>query len=140
MATIVYSGISIGAAVTMLCSGFLIESFGWDSVFYATGIVSTLWFFAWCYFIHENPTEHPNVSPEEKAYIVTSSNQSGNNNNNSDNKLPTPWLKILTSLPVLSICMGQIAFAWGLYTLLIELPTYLKTVLHFDIKQVSLTY
>jgi len=41
---------------------------------------------------------------------------------------------MLTSGPVLAILVAQTGHGWGLYTLLTELPTYLKTVLHFDLK------
>jgi ACS family sodium-dependent inorganic phosphate cotransporter-like MFS transporter 5 len=51
--------------------------------------------------------------------------------------MATPWGKILTSLPVIAIFVAQTSNAWGLYTLLTELPTYMRTVLHFDIKEVS---
>lgn len=44
---------------------------------------------------------------------------------------------MLTSMPVLAILVAQTAQGWGLYTLLTELPTYMKTILHFDIKAVS---
>ena len=39
-------------------------------------------------------------------------------------------------MPVLAILVAQTGHGWGLYTLLSELPTYMKTVLHFDVKAV----
>lgn len=43
---------------------------------------------------------------------------------------------MITSMPVLAILVAQTGHGWGLYTLLTELPTYMKNVLHFDIKKV----
>jgi len=40
-------------------------------------------------------------------------------------------------MPFWAILVGHIGHGWGLYTLLHELPSYLKSVLHFDIKQNS---
>jgi ACS family sodium-dependent inorganic phosphate cotransporter-like MFS transporter 5 len=45
---------------------------------------------------------------------------------------------MLTSWPVFAILVAQTGHGWGLYTLLTELPTYMKTVLHFDIKNVQI--
>lgn len=50
----------------------------------------------------------------------------------------TPWKDIFTSLPVWAIVVGHVGHAWGLYMLLTQLPTFLSTVLQFDIKQVGL--
>lgn len=54
--------------------------------------------------------------------------------------MTTPWKGIFTSLPVYAIFAAQIANAWGLYTLLTELPTYMRTVLNFDMKQVNIYF
>lgn len=48
-----------------------------------------------------------------------------------------PWGKILTSPPVWGINIGHFGACWGYYTLFTEMPTYLKDILHFDIKHVS---
>ena len=50
--------------------------------------------------------------------------------------LPIPWRKFLTSLPLCAITVTHFGQAWGFYTILNELPTYMANVLHFDIKQV----
>ena len=50
--------------------------------------------------------------------------------------MTVPWRSIITSVPVLSIFVAHMAQSWGMYTLLSELPTYMKTALNFDIKQV----
>lgn len=48
-----------------------------------------------------------------------------------------PWGKILTSAPVWAINIGHFGACWGYYTLFTEMPTFLKDILHFDIKHVS---
>jgi hypothetical protein len=50
--------------------------------------------------------------------------------------LPIPWRKISTSIPVWAILVAHCCQNWGFYTLLTELPTYMKQILHFDIKTV----
>ena len=48
-----------------------------------------------------------------------------------------PWRSILTSGPVWGIIFGHLASNWGLYTILICLPTFLLDALHFDIQTVG---
>lgn len=49
----------------------------------------------------------------------------------------TPWGKIFTSMSFLSLMIVHCAHNWGFWTLLTKIPSYMKTVLEFDIKQVS---
>lgn len=49
----------------------------------------------------------------------------------------TPWGKIFTSMSFLSLMLVHCAHNWGFWTLLTKIPSYMKTVLEFDIKQVS---
>ncbi|KAG1655419.1 Vesicular glutamate transporter 3 [Nymphon striatum] len=44
-----------------------------------------------------------------------------------------PWKQILTSGPVWAIIVAHFSETWGFYTLLTELPSYLKDVLHFNL-------
>lgn len=48
----------------------------------------------------------------------------------------TPWKTILTSIHLWAILVAHLGHSWGLSMLLTELPTYMKTVLHFDLKAV----
>jgi len=52
-------------------------------------------------------------------------------------KVRTPWLSMITSLPLLGILCGHFASNWGNYTLLAMLPTYMSTILKYDVKSVS---
>ena len=48
-----------------------------------------------------------------------------------------PWKEFATSLPVWAIIIAHMTENWGWYTLLTQLPTYLKSVLEFDLQAVS---
>ena len=128
------SGAQFGTATTMIIGGYLIHGNvlgGWPSVFYFFGAVSLIWFVLWTFFMYDTPASHPRISAEELAYIETSIGKK------SSSKIPTPWRQIFTSRAVWAIVIGHSGHVWGLYTLLTLLPTYLRTVLHFDIKQVG---
>lgn len=49
----------------------------------------------------------------------------------------TPWGKIFSSMSFISLMLVHCAHNWGFWTLLTKIPSYMKTVLEFDIKQVS---
>ena len=54
--------------------------------------------------------------------------------------IPVPWRGIFTSPYVYAIILPHFASNWGNYTLLTMLPTYMATVLKFDLSAVSVTY
>lgn len=47
-----------------------------------------------------------------------------------------PWKSILTSIHLWAILFAHLGHSWGLSMLLTELPTYMSTVLNFDMKAV----
>ena len=49
---------------------------------------------------------------------------------------PTPWKGILTSVPLWGLIIAQIGHDWGLFTIITDLPKYMKSVMHFSIAQV----
>lgn len=50
-------------------------------------------------------------------------------------KLKVPWKSIATSVPFWAIMIAHSCQNWGFYTMLTELPTYMKQILHFNIKE-----
>ena len=51
-----------------------------------------------------------------------------------------PWKDFMTSIPVWAIIVAHVTENWGWYTLLTQLPTYLKTILNFDLQAVCCFY
>jgi MFS transporter, ACS family, solute carrier family 17 (sodium-dependent inorganic phosphate cotransporter), member 5 len=47
-----------------------------------------------------------------------------------------PWKAMFTTKECLAIYVGHFTYNWGNYLFLTQLPTYMKEVLHFDIKSV----
>lgn len=54
--------------------------------------------------------------------------------------LKTPWKKLSTSLPFMSLILVHSGHNWGFWTLMTEMPSYMKLVLNVDIKSVSSTF
>lgn len=123
---------SLGAAMTMPLSGALIITWGWESVFYVTGSIGLLWSIAWFFLVYDSPAQHPRISPEER-YEIESKIAEGSGGGTKPSKVP--WLLILTSMPVWAIVITHGTSVFAYFTVVNQLPTYLKEVLHFNIKK-----
>lgn len=128
-----FLGAQFGTVVSMPLSGLLAaSSLKWPSIFYVFGTVGTIWSLAFVIFCYESPEVHPKIREEEKKYIVTSLWGTG-----SVRSPPIPWKSIATSLPFYAILFAHMGHNYGYETLMTELPTFMKQVLHFNIKDVS---
>lgn len=129
-----FAGSQLGKVITYPLTGLLCEygfDGGWPSIFYVQGLLGIVWFVLWTYAVYDSPAQHPRISGSERNYIETS--LSGMVTNNKRRK--TPWLAIFKSRPVWAIFVAHTCCNWGEYTFLTNIPTYLKEVLHFDIKE-----
>ncbi|XP_037958154.1 sialin [Teleopsis dalmanni] len=122
---------SLGAAITMPICGFLMDVAGWSSVFYLTGAVGLLWSFAWFTFVYETPATHPRISPEERREIEEAIGTTTSKIHASR----VPWGQLLSSSAVWAIIVTHALSVYGFFTLVHQLPTYMETVLKFDIKE-----
>lgn len=73
LASFTYSGGILGTVFMMPLSGWLAATnHGWPLIFYVAGAFSVIWgvlFYNWGW---SSPSEHPNISEDEKNYIETS--------------------------------------------------------------------
>ncbi|GIX75014.1 hypothetical protein CEXT_555731 [Caerostris extrusa] len=126
-------GDNVGTILTMPLTGYLCEygfAGGWPSVYYILGLVGCIWFVFWLCLAYNRPSDHPRISRREIDFI-----QKGQIQMAEDQKLPVPWKKVLTSMPVWTVAIVSFCSAWGYTTLLTKLPTYLETVLHVPIQK-----
>lgn len=135
MTTFSYSGAQFGTVVMFASSAFLASSphLGWPSIFYIAGATGLVWCIFYYLFGGNSPSEHKRITPEEKAFIEQAQ---GMKNSNEGAPPKTPWKAIFTSMPFWSILIVHSTHNWGFWTLLTEMPEYMKSVLSLDIKQV----
>ncbi|XP_023019242.1 putative inorganic phosphate cotransporter protein picot isoform X1 [Leptinotarsa decemlineata] len=130
MGAFVYAGAQFGTVISMPLSGLLSECrFGWPSIFYVFGTVGTIWCIFFLIFIHEDPQSDTKINTEERLYIQK---QLG-----SKIGLPipaVPWMSIAKSMPFYAILLAHMGHNYGYETLMTELPTYMKQIHHFSIK------
>uniref|UniRef100_A0A1B6MM37 Major facilitator superfamily (MFS) profile domain-containing protein n=1 Tax=Graphocephala atropunctata TaxID=36148 RepID=A0A1B6MM37_9HEMI len=129
MAASAFSGMYLGAMLGMTVCGFTAATLGWPSVFYITGGVGLLWYVVWLVVVKDYPQDDPYISSEELKYIK----QSVGNNNTEAKKVKHPWNKFLTSMPVWAIIVAHTCENWGFYTLLTQLPMFLKDIFNFQL-------
>lgn len=116
-------------------SGWLAETFGWESIFYFFGIIAVVWSIVWFIIVRNTPQQDFWISKSERHFIVNSlKNQSG-----QQNVIKTPWKSILSSKPLYAIACAHFAYNWGYYTLLTQLPLYMRKVLNFDLAKSGYT-
>lgn len=121
LATLAFSGSYVGTVVSMPVCAYLAKSLGWPSIFYFFGSLALSWVVVWWIFVAETPAEDPWISKGELEYIKRSL---GHVNYGKSGVIP--WGKILTSMPVWAIVASHFAENWGFYTLLTQLPKFMK--------------
>ncbi|KAG8226039.1 hypothetical protein J437_LFUL005400 [Ladona fulva] len=137
---IIFSSMSLGAVIGMGGSGALckwpLEGGGWPMVFYFFGAIAAALIVPWWLLVYSDPESHPGISQLEKKYIL---NGLGREEKEKEFKksLPIPWKHILTDIHVWTGIIFQWGSGWVLYTLLSDMPTYMKKVLHYDIQKLG---
>ncbi|KAG0727172.1 putative inorganic phosphate cotransporter [Chionoecetes opilio] len=131
--TLIYSGFPLGTVLCLPIGGWLCSSEvlgGWPSAFYLFGGLSIVWSLAWFALVHNRPESHPRISTKELQHI-----KAFEKDIKSAEVVPLPKKDILLSLPFWGLLIGALGYDFGFYTLLTELPTYLKNIQHFDMKE-----
>lgn len=85
------------------------------------GVIGLIWVTLWVIIVRESPAKDPFISPAEAEYIQRSLGTQGDMKS-----LKHPWKSIFKSLPVYAIIASHFSENWGFYTLLTQLPTFLK--------------
>ncbi|XP_073961359.1 sialin [Choristoneura fumiferana] len=121
---------SLGAAITMPICGFLIAHLGWESSFYFTGIIGVMWSVAWFAVVYDSPAEHPRISDTERNHLMKALPQE----DGKKGHIPVPWRKMLLSPPVWAIVITHGCSVFGYFTVVNQLPSYIESILHYNIK------
>ena len=128
-------GCPFGTVLALSLSGFLAgSSWGWPSIFYVFGILGLVWSVLWFLLIEDTPSSHPRISVSEKQAILSAL---GGEVSNARHKQAVPYKSIFTSMPFWAVLVAHTGQNWGFYTMLTQLPSYMKHVLRLNIKQVK---
>lgn len=140
LATLCFSGSQFGTIIMLGISGALAASkYGWPSIFYISGCCGILWSFVWLLWGADSPRQSKLITPKERNYIESAlAVISKSEHDATAAKLPTPWLKMFTSVPFWMLLITSCAYNWGYWTLMTQIPSYMKNVLGKDIKSNAL--
>ncbi|XP_014680972.1 PREDICTED: sialin-like [Priapulus caudatus] len=129
-----YAGCQIGNVITLPLAALLCDygfDGGWPSIFYVLGLFGVVWCVVWLLVAADTPHSSRWISHDERHYIEHS--LAGQMSYEIKDQ-STPWLTIWTSKRVWAIVVAHTCANWGTYTLLTNIPTYMKEVLKFNIK------
>ncbi|EFA03048.1 vesicular glutamate transporter 2.2 [Tribolium castaneum] len=128
LATLAFSGSYVGTVVSMPVCAYLAKALGWPSIFYFFGTLGLIWFGIWWVVVAETPAEDSKITKAELKYIKESLGHSDGNR-----RITHPWKEILLSMPVWAIVVSHFSENWGFYTLLTQLPKFMKEILNFEL-------
>ncbi|HEY1701429.1 MAG TPA: MFS transporter [Trebonia sp.] len=123
------SAIALGPLIATPITVWLLDSYGWRSVFYFYGGVGLLWTVAWAWYGRSRPAEHPAVSREELATITAAEPSV------AAERLDSP----LRSRQVWGLTLSYFFLLYSFYLVLTLLPTYLVQARHFSTGSLALT-
>ncbi|KAF7264750.1 hypothetical protein GWI33_022482 [Rhynchophorus ferrugineus] len=130
LATFSFSGCFVGTVIAMPACAYMASAFGWQSVFYICGASGVLWYISWIFLIDGTPQEDKRITKEELSYIENAFLQASSAQTYST---VVPWKELFTSIPVWACVVSHFCENWGFYTMLTQLPKYLKDVYNFNL-------
>lgn len=124
--TISLSGSHLGQAVAYPLTAWLVLTFSWPTVFYVNALIGGVWLVAWLAFATNTPAEHPGVSAAERREIemhaaspVAAAGSLGT---------------VLKSPQVLLLSLAYLCMVYGLWMIILWLPTYLVNARGFAVQ------
>ncbi|XP_037035937.1 putative inorganic phosphate cotransporter isoform X2 [Bradysia coprophila] len=133
LGTFTYSGTQIGTVLMLAVSGVIAaSSLGWPGIFYISGALGVVWSIAFYIFGSNSPSDYASITKDEREYIESMPGSS------NDRKKVIPWREIFKSKPFWALLISHCAQNWGFWTLLTQIPSYMKHTLNFDIKSNAL--
>ena len=91
------------------------------------GIIGCVWTAAWFLLCYDSPVTHPRMSTAERQYwekVIGTTDLAA--------RPPTPWRKMLTSLPVWALAVAFFANDWSFYTVVSCIPMFMHDILGFN--------
>ncbi|CEF63201.1 Sialin [Strongyloides ratti] len=131
---IVTGGRQIGTLLIVSSSGALCSQTvfmnGWPSIFYLSAFFGVFFIIIYIILGADKPSKQSCISEAELNYIVASTASENMGQKRIETK--TPWIKLITSLPVWAAIFSVVCHEIPLMTMIMFLPSYLHDVHHFS--------
>ena len=131
------SGAAIGGIIAIPMIAFLTVFFSWPMIFIAIGLIGLLWLIPWFLIVKAPPKYHPNISEEEREYIL--SGQKSNETTTDDDEEYNPsTAKLLQHKESWGVIIASAAIdpIWWLF--IVWIPIYLNGVYGMDVKTIGI--
>lgn len=125
---------ALGLIVTLPMCGVIVNRWGWEMAFHVIGVINSIWFICWWLVVYDTPDKHPWIMNSTREQIQDAIKESVS----LSTKLSAPWKAIFTSVPFWSMIISDFCSTWGVFTMLIYMPTYLKLMLGMDIAKTGI--
>jgi MFS family permease len=127
--TLSVSGAYLGQAVAYPLTTFLLLTFSWPVVFYFNAVLGIAWLVVWLAFATNTPAEHPKISRQELDYIE-------HNLAPQAELTVSPW-SVAKEKQVLLLSLSYLCLVFGLWMIVLWLPTYMVKVRGFTLQQLG---
>jgi len=124
------SGIHLGSVLALLATPPLILAMGWPAVFYISGALGAVWLVAWGLMAANSPEDSKTISARELALILADRPHVARIGS-------IPWRQIFSEKAVWAIILAHVCNNWGLFILLLWMPTYLHRMLGVPMARVG---
>ncbi|CAL4065038.1 unnamed protein product [Meganyctiphanes norvegica] len=131
LCAIIIAGCSAGTIITYPMAASIIQALNWEAVFYIQAVMALVWCVAWFLVVTDSPADYRWITPVELEYINASVDDNLHSTDGKD--VAVPWISIFKSMPFWAILVASFGSDWGFYTLLTEMPLYMKMMMRADI-------
>ncbi len=130
------SGAAIGGIVAIPLIAYFTIHFSWQMIFILIGLMGLLWLIPWFLIVKAPPEFHPNISEEEKNYILSGQINEDKEINEKEYNPTTGQLFGHKESWGVIIASAAIDPIWWLFV--VWIPIYLNGVYGMDVKTVGI--
>lgn len=153
----VTSGEAMGTIIALVGGPFLAHEYGWESVFWISGISSLLWLIAFVVLTSSIPSTHSKITMKELNYIqknrpnqgaateTTATSSTSTNNATVDGSdkqhrghKPTPWCEIITNKRMMVVVATHCCYSFGYYVCLSWIQKFFSVCYHADYSKLGI--
>ncbi|MCA9077152.1 MAG: MFS transporter [Planctomycetaceae bacterium] len=132
--SIIGASMSLGSALTVLLTGWLLEQeFGWRSIFAAYSLVAIVWALVFAWFFRSTPRDHASVNEAELELIERSPGEDSSNDDQEQTE--SGWsltMQMAGSLSLWGLCVQSFFRAAGYVFFATWFFAFLEYVYHIE--------
>ena len=132
------SGAAIGGIIAIPVIGLMTIFFTWKIIFIVIGLIGLLWLIPWFIIVKAPPKYHPNITEEERNYILNGQKTVNNSSENSDDEYNPSTGELIKHKESWGVIIASAAIdpIWWLFV--VWIPIYLNGVYDMDVKTIAI--